>query len=117
VIAMQHRRRYSLFRRVLFPYDGVEALTWKQIVRVLLGWILIVPLLLSCCTLILTLIFGLPPQQIEEDVLFTFLSIAFIFGCLGVLVVITNNLSARVRQGKKTDRVSNTSGVRYGSKR
>jgi hypothetical protein len=114
---MQHRRRYALFRRVLFPYDGVEALTWKQVVRVLLGWILIVPLILSCCTLILTLIFGTPLQQIEGDVLFTFLSIAFIFGSLGVLVVITNNLSAHVRQRKKTSSASNTSGVRYGSKR
>jgi hypothetical protein len=100
----KHRPRHAFLRRILFPYDGVEALTWKQMLRVLLGWILLVPLFFSCCTLVLALVFGASLQQVEGDVLFTFLSIAFIFGCLGVLVVVTNNLSARVRLGNKTNK-------------
>ena len=114
---MQQKPRYLLMRRVLFPYSGEEALTFKQILRVLFAWMILVPLIMSLCSLVLTLLFADSLQRIATFFLFTFLSGFFIFGGLGVLVVIVNNQSARIRQVRKATRASNTSGDYYGSER
>jgi hypothetical protein len=112
---MQNPPRQKLLRRILFPYSGSEALSFKQCLRVLLAWMVLLPLTMSLCTLILTALFFYPLQKIGTSVLFTFLSAFFIFGGLGVLAVITNNSSARIRQGRKTSEFNDTTGGRYGS--
>ena len=107
--------RHGLLRRLLFPYSGDEALSFKQGLRVLLAWMVLLPLLMSLSTLVIAVIFSYPLQKIGLFFLFTFLSCFFIFGSLGVLVVLTNNSSARIRQARKASNVHNTQGGRYGS--
>lgn len=114
----QNQPRYTLFRRLLFPFSGEESLTFKQSIRVLLAWMIVLPLILSLCPLALTATFAYSLQKMATLFLFAFLSGFFIFGGLGVLVVIVNNQSARIRQrraSQRITRISNTSGGRHGS--
>ena len=114
----QQRPRYTLFRRLLFPYSGEEALTFKQSLRVLLAWMIIFPVVLSLCPVSLMVVFAYSLQKIGTLFLFAFFSGFFIFGGLGLLVVIVNNQSARIRQRRQSQRatrMSNTSGGRHGS--
>jgi len=114
---MQNRSQYPLARQLLFPYSGEEALTPRRAARVLLAWALVIPLLLASGMLLLAVIMALSLREIAIYGLFTFLSGVFIFGGLGVLVVVTNNWSAHVRRTRQAAGASNTSGVRHGSKR
>ena len=114
---MQQSPRYTFMRRMLFPYSGEEALTFKQSLRVLFAWMFLVPLVMSCCSLMFTLLFAYSLPRIVTFFLFTFLSGFCIFGGLGVLVVIVNNQSARIRQARKATKASDTSGDFYGSER
>jgi hypothetical protein len=107
--------RYPLLRRILFPYSGEDVLSFKQSVRVLLAWIVFIPLTISLCALILAALFSYSFQKMAWLFLFAFLSGIFIFGSLGVLIVVTNNKSARIRQAENITGVSNTSGDMYGS--
>ena len=109
------RHNQTFLRRLLFPYSGTEPLSLKQSLRVLLAWIVLVPLLMSLCTLLLLAIFAYPLQKIVTFLLFTFFSGFFIFGGLGVLVVIANNTSARIRLRQAASNDHNTTGGRYGS--
>ncbi len=113
---MQNSPRYSLFRRLLFPYSGEEALTLKQSLRVLLAWMIVFPLFLSLCPVALAATsspFSL--QRVATLFLFAFFSGFFIFGGLGLLAVIVNNQSARIRQRRRAAEASNISGGRHGS--
>ena len=112
---MPTQPRYTLFRRLLFPYSGEDALSFKQSLRVLLSWMLLVPMAMSLCTVALTTTFAYSLQRVETYFLFTFLSGFFIFGSLGLLIVVTNNKLARIREARKAARSSNTSGDVYGS--
>lgn len=113
---MQNPPRYSLFRRLLFPYSGEEALTLKQSLRVLLGWMIVFPLFLSLCPAAFAATstpFSL--QRVGMLFLFAFFSGFFIFGGLGLLAVIVNNQSARIRQRRRAAEASNISGGSHGS--
>ena len=117
---MQKSTRYSLLRRVLFPYSGEDALTLKQSLRVLLAWMLFFPLTMSIFPLVLIILYSYPLQRGIWLFLFAFLSGVFVFGILGVLVIVVNNMSAHIRRAKKYTSVSNrdaskASGDRYGS--
>lgn len=101
---MQHKPRYKLMRRILFPYSGEEPLSLKQGLRVMLAWILFFPLCISLLTLIFVVFGSYPLQRMVELVVFAFISSAFIFGILGLLIVSMNNRSARFRQTWKTQR-------------
>lgn len=101
---MQHKPRYKLMRRILFPYSGEEPLSLKQGLRVMLAWILFFPLCISLLTLVFVVIGSYPLQRMVEFLVFAFISSAFIFGILGLLIVIMNNRSARFRQTWKTQR-------------
>lgn len=101
---MQHKPRYKLMRRILFPYSGEEPLSWKQGLRVMLAWILFFPLCISLLTLVFVVFGSYPLQRMVELVVFAFISSAFIFGILGLLIVSMNNRSARFRQTWKTQR-------------
>src|SRR6266536_2605438 len=90
--------RHRLLRRLLFPYSGDEALSFKQSLRVLLAWMVLMPLLISLCTVVLAAIFSYPLQKIGLFFLFTFLSSFIIFPCAGLLMVTTTNSSLRMRQ-------------------
>ncbi len=101
---MQHKPRYKLMRRILFPYSGEEPLSLKQGLRVMLAWILFFPLCISLLTLVFVVFGSYPLQRMVELFVFAFISSAFIFGILGLLIVSMNNRSARFRQTWKTQR-------------
>ena len=101
---MQHKPRYKLMRRILFPYSGEEPLSLKQGLRVMLAWILFFPLCISLLTLVFVVFGSYPLQRMVEYMVFAFITSAFIFGILGLLIVSMNNRSARFRQTWKTQR-------------
>jgi len=95
---MQHRPRYRLMRRILFPFNGEQPLSLKQSLRVLLGWMLFFPLTMSLLALILTVIELYPVQKIVLFVIISFLSGVFVFGLFGLLIVTMSNKAARLHQ-------------------
>ena len=95
---MQHRPRYRLMRRILYPYSGEQPLSLKQGLRVLLGWMLFFPLTMSLLALVLTIVELYPLQKIMLYVILSFLSGVFIFGLLGLLVLGMSNKAARLHQ-------------------
>ena len=95
---MQHRPRYRLMRRILYPYNGEQPLSLRQSLRVLLAWMLFFPLTMSLLALVLTIIELYPVQKIVLFVILSFLSGVFIFGLLGLLVVTMSNKAARLHQ-------------------
>jgi zinc transporter ZupT len=98
---MQNPSRFSLAKRLLFPYSGEDLLTLKQGLRVVLAWTLLFSLPVSLGVLALTLLAGYSSQEIITSVVFTFLSGAFIFGMLSVLIVVMSNRAAHIRQAWK----------------
>lgn len=101
---MQNPSRFPLFslvRRLLFPYSGEEPLSAKQSLRVVLAWMLVFPLPLSLFTVLITLLAGFGLQGIVSRFLLAFLSGAFIFGILSLLIVVMSNRAAHIRQAWK----------------
>ncbi len=99
---MQNPTPFSLTRKLLFPYTGEDELSVKQGLRVILVWILLFSLPLSCLALILALIVGYSIHGIIVSGVFAFLSGAFFFGILSFLIVVMSNRAARFRQAWKT---------------
>ena len=95
---MWHTPRYRRMRRILYPYSGEQPLSMKQSLRVMLAWILFFPACMSLITLAIVLIGSYAVQKIVILVIFTFFSGVFIFGLLGLLVVIMSNKAARLHQ-------------------
>ena len=95
---MQHRPRYRLMRRILYPYNGEQPLSFKQSLRVLFAWMLFFPLTMSLLALVLTIIELYPVQKIVLFVILSFLLGVFIFGLFGLLVVTLSNKAARLHQ-------------------
>ena len=95
---MQHRPRYRLMRRILYPYNGEQPLSFKQSLRVLLGWMLFFPLTMAILALVLSIIVLYPLQKIVLYVILSFLLGVFIFGLFGLLVVTLSNKAARLHQ-------------------
>jgi len=95
---MQHRPRYRLMRRILYPYNGEQPLSLKQSLRVLLGWMLFFPLTMFLLALVLTIILSYPLQKIVLFVIISFFSGVFIFGLFGLLIVTMSNKAARLHQ-------------------
>lgn len=92
---------FSLVRQILFPYSGEEPLSLKQGLRVVLAWMLVFPLPLSLVTMLITLLAGFGLQGILGRFIFAFLSGAFIFGMLSLLIVVMSNRAAHIRQAWK----------------
>lgn len=92
---------FSLARWLLFPYSGEDPLSVKQSLRVVLAWMLVFPLPLSLCTVLATLLAGFGLQGIIARFIFAFLSGAFIFGMLSLLIVVMSNRAAHIRQAWK----------------
>ena len=95
---MQHRPRFRLLRRILYPFSGDQPLSLKQSLRVLLGWMLFFPLTMSLLALVLSIILFYPLQKIVLYVIVSFLLGVFIFGLFGLLVVTMSNKAARLHQ-------------------
>ncbi|HLX39146.1 MAG TPA: hypothetical protein VKR42_01375 [Ktedonobacteraceae bacterium] len=106
---------YSLFRQMLFPYSGLEVLSFRQILRVILAWMFFFPLLISLLIAMIAIPFSSSLQGMAMLFLFSLISGACIFGCLGLLVAVTNNWSVRVHQTRKAAREHHESGGTYGS--
>lgn len=117
----QEHVRYSLFRRIFFPYSGGEALTIKQSLRIIIAWALVVPVSMTLLTLVLSLLLGFSPQHIVLLVLITFLSGVMVFGLLSLVVISTNNRAAQLRQerqarsSQRRQTAEEDRGGRYGS--
>ena len=95
-------------RRALFPYSGEDALTFKQGLRVILAWILLIPLIISLLTLAVAAMEGLSVPGLVRVFAFAFISGACIFGLLGWLIVVVNNRSARIRRAWKAQRTQDS---------
>ncbi len=95
---MQHRPRYRLMRRILYPYNGEQPLSLKQSLRVLFGWMLFFPLTMALLALVLTIIELYPLQKIVLFVIISFFAGVFIFGLFGLLIVTLSNKAARLHQ-------------------
>lgn len=98
---MQNPSRFSVTRRLLFPYSGENPLTMKQGLRVVLAWMLLFSLPVALCVLALTSMEGFGMSKVISSVTFAFLSGAFIFGMLSVLIVVMSNRAAHIRQAWK----------------
>ena len=101
---MQKTPRYSLMQRLLFPYSGEEPLTFRQSVRVMLAWALLIPLTISLLVLAVALPTVISLQRVLTYFVIAFLSGVGIFGILGLLVVLFNNHAARVRRAWKAQK-------------
>jgi antibiotic biosynthesis monooxygenase (ABM) superfamily enzyme len=99
---MQTTRRFPLMRRFLFPYSGEDPLSPRQGARVLLAWAILLPLFMSLLIALLVLLMASPWQRILEMFAFAFFSGMCIFGILGLLIILVNNRSARIRREWKT---------------
>jgi hypothetical protein len=98
---MQQPMRYSLVRKILFPYSGEEPLTWGQGVRVLLSWMLFFAVPLALLSAGLMLLVGYDQAGVISGMLFVFFSGAGIFGLLGLVIVVMSNRAARIRMAWK----------------
>ncbi|HXZ05220.1 MAG TPA: hypothetical protein VEH81_10325 [Ktedonobacteraceae bacterium] len=98
---MQHRPRYKIMRRILYPYNGEQPLSLKQSLRVLLAWMLFIPMTMALLALVLSIIELYPIQKIVMFVILSFLLGVFFFGLLGLLVVTMSNRAARYHQAWK----------------
>ena len=79
---MQHRPRYRLMRRILYPYNGEQPLSLRQSLRVLFAWMLFFPLTMALLALVLTIIELYPVQKIC-----TVCDFIFPFRCLHLWLV------------------------------
>jgi hypothetical protein len=98
---MQNPSHVSLTRRLLFPYSGEEPLSLKQGLRVVLAWILVFSVPLSLFALAFMLLGRYSMQGTITLFVFAFLSGAFIFGTLGMFIVVMGNRAARIHQAWK----------------
>ena len=98
---MQHTPKYTLMRRILYPYSGEQPLSLRQSLRVVLAWMLFFPVCMSLLTLAIAVIGSFSIHRMVILVIFTFLSGVFIFGLLGVLIVTMSNKAARLHQAWK----------------
>ena len=90
-------------RRLLFPYSGEDALSLMQAARVMLGWAIVLPLIMSLLiTPVALWIDNSSWQHVLSMLGFAFLSGMGIFGILGLLIIVVNNQSARIRRAWKT---------------
>jgi len=114
---MQNQPRYSLMRRLLFPYSGEVPLTRMQGVRVIMVWALFFAFAMSFCTMpiLLAVATTLSLQKVVLLLLISLLSGAFVFGGLAWVVVSMSNRAARFRQRRETASTGSTGGGRYGS--
>jgi RsiW-degrading membrane proteinase PrsW (M82 family) len=102
---MQNPARYTLIRRILFPYNGEEPLSRAQGLRVILTWALLIPLFMSLCPLAVSIVLSLSLQKTLLFLLWAFLSGVFIFGLLALIVVSMSNRAAHIRQERIIRRV------------
>ncbi|HEU5374524.1 MAG TPA: hypothetical protein VFV38_03710 [Ktedonobacteraceae bacterium] len=98
---MQNPSLFPVMKHLLFPYSGEEPLSALQGLRIVLAWILVFPLPMSFLVLLLTLLERFSTRGMVISFTFAFLSGAFIFGILGVLIVVMSNRAARIRQAWK----------------
>lgn len=100
---MHTTRRFPLMRRFLFPYDGENALTLRQCARVMLAWAILLPLIMTLLiTPVALWIDNSSWKHVLSMLAFAFLSGMGVFGILGLLIIIVNNQSARIRRAWKT---------------
>lgn len=106
-MANSPRTHQSLFRRILFPYSGEEALKPGQALRVILAWAIPIPLSMSLCSLAFSALLAFTAHKTLLLFALAFLSGVLIFGFLGWLVVSMNNRAASLRQARRASGVSN----------
>jgi len=99
---MQTTRRFPLMQRFLFPYDGEDPLSLRQGARVMLAWAILLPGIMSLLIALVALLAASSWQRILALFAFAFFSGMCIFGILGLLIILVNNRSARIRRAWKT---------------
>jgi hypothetical protein len=101
---MQNTRRFPLMQRFLFPYNGEDPLSLRQGARVMLAWALLLPLIMALLIAIVAVLAAASWQRMLTLFAFAFFSGMSIFGVLGLLIILVNNRSARIRRAWKDRR-------------
>ena len=96
----QDQQRFSLARRLLFPYSGEVPLTREQGRRVVVTWMFALSIILTICVLPVAALFAshVTWQRLGIVFLAIFLLCVFTFGMSAWLVVLMVNRSARFTQ-------------------
>ena len=89
-------------RRFLFPYSGEDSLSLRQSARVMLAWAVLLPLIMSLLVIPIAFLMDSSWRGILAMFAFAFFSGMGIFGILGLLIILVNNQSARIRRAWKT---------------
>lgn len=95
---MQNTQRFPLMQRFLFPYSGEDPLTPRQGARVMLAWAILLPLFMSLLIALVVFLMASSWQRVLALFAFAFFSGMCIFGILGLLIILVNNRSARIRR-------------------
>ncbi len=94
-------QRYSLARRVLFPFSGEEALSTKQSLRVIMAWAILFTVPMVLCTAVSAVLVAAPLTKAVILLVAVILGGVIIFGLSAWAVVVANNRSVRIRQQSK----------------
>lgn len=110
---MQNSQRYTVVRRILFPYSGAELLSRTQGIRVIATWALLFPLGMLLLGFLIGAVEQTPLLRLLPLLLLVFLSGMCMFGLLGWFVVIMNNRAVRILQARNAAKMAR--GGNYGS--
>ncbi len=94
-------QRYSLVRRVLFPFSGEETLSTKQSLRVIMAWAMLFTVPMVLCTAVSAVLVAASLTKAVILLVSVILGGMIIFGLSAWAVVVANNRSVRIRQQSK----------------
>ena len=98
---MQIPPRYSLARRVLFPFSGEEALSTRQSLRVIMAWAILFTVPMVLCTAVSAVLVAASFMKAVILLVGVVLGGVVIFGLSAWAVVAANNRSAHIKQQSK----------------
>jgi hypothetical protein len=98
---MQIPPRYSLVRRVLFPFSGEEVLSTRQSLRVIMAWAILFTVPMVLCTAVSAVLVAASFMKAVILLVGVVLGGVVIFGLSAWAVVAANNRSAYSRQQSK----------------
>jgi len=101
---MQTQPQYSLIRRVLFPFNGRETISYKQSVRLIVLWALLFTSPMALCTLGVVFAAHTPASRAFLLLLSVILLGLILFGLTAWVVVMITNRTARIMLKSEQER-------------
>ena len=97
----QTPQRFSLFRALLFPYNGEEPLSPSQTRRVVVLWAAVFTFPMVLCTLLVTVFAATPLYKAILLLLIVLVAGLIIFGLSAWALVTAVNRTARIRHAQR----------------